>query len=101
MRLPGFGFLALLPLALADAARPHLEAGICPQSFINTAVARVVELGGSTAKITTQYNAKALVSSPESYVLALAGKNQEVPAFYEIQVAGKPAQGVMIDTLDE
>lgn len=97
MRLSGF--LALIPLALAKQA--HLQSGSCPQSFLNTAVARTVELGGSTATVTTKYNVKALVNDPESYVLALAGKDQDAPAWYEIQVGSKPVEGVVLDTLAE
>jgi len=94
-------FLALIPLALAKEARQHLQTGSTPQSFINTAVARTVELGGSTASVTTQYNVKALVDDPESYILALGGKGEDAPAWYEIQVGSKPVEGVVLDTLAE
>lgn len=101
-----FGFLAVLPLALAKEAssarrHPHLESGSAPQSFVNTAVARIVELGGSTATITTQYNVKALVDDPGPYILALGGKNSEVPAWYEVQIGGKAVNDVVVDTLLE
>lgn len=99
MRL--FGLLALIPLALAKEARQHLQTGSASQSFVNTAVARIVELGGSTATVTTQYNVKALVDDPESYVLALGGKGADAPAWYEIQIGGKPVEGVVLDTLAE
>lgn len=86
--------LALAPLALAS-----FEGGV-PQSFINTAIARTIELGGSTHVVTTQYNVKALVDNPETYVLALGKEGDEPPAWYEVLVAGQPVQNVVTDNVE-
>jgi oligosaccharyltransferase complex subunit alpha (ribophorin I) len=91
--------LALVPLALAIEVRQHLQTGSCPQTFVNTAVARIVELGGSTVAVKTQFNVKALIDDPEVYVLALGGENNEVPAWLEVQVDSKPVENVVIDSL--
>ncbi|BEI84724.1 hypothetical protein CcaverHIS002_0501250 [Cutaneotrichosporon cavernicola] len=82
-------FLTLIPAALARAAR-HLETGAAPQEFVNTAVARTVELGGSTTLIMTQYNVKALNDDPGPYILALGASGESEPAWYEVLVGGKP-----------
>ncbi|CAK9779343.1 putative oligosaccharyltransferase alpha subunit [Cutaneotrichosporon oleaginosum] len=80
-------FLTLIPAALARAAR--LQSAAAPQEYVNTAVARTVELGGSTTLVTTQYNVKALNADPGSYILALAASGQPEPAWYEVLVGGK------------
>jgi oligosaccharyltransferase complex subunit alpha (ribophorin I) len=64
------------------------------QNFLNTAVARTVELGGATTSITTQYNVKAQTDAPGSYHLALANEGEEEPAWWEIQVGGKFLDGL-------
>ncbi len=92
-------FLTLIPAALARAAR-HLETGAAPQHFVNTAVARTVELGGSTTLVTTQYNVKALSNDPGPYILALGGAGEPEPAWYEVLVGGK-AVAVEADRLGE
>lgn len=92
--------LALIPAALARAAR-HLESGAVPQTFVNTAVARTVELGGSTTLVTTQYNVKALTDDPGPYILALGAAGDSEPAWYEVLVGGKAVAGIELDRLGE
>ncbi|KAL1408707.1 dolichyl-diphosphooligosaccharide--protein glycosyltransferase subunit 1 [Vanrija albida] len=88
-------------LATASARRSHLDSDdATPQSFVNTAVARTVELGGATSLVTTQYNAKALVDNPGAYVLALGGQGAPPPAWYEVLVGGKAVDGVEFGSLD-
>lgn len=95
MLLPSLLALApAVPLALAK-----FEGGV-PQSFTNTAIARTIELGGSTHAVTTQYNVKALVDNPETYVLALGRAGDAPPAWYEVLVAGQPVQNVVEDTVE-
>lgn len=77
----------LAPVALALAP---------PANFVNTAVARTVELVGATTQVTTQYNVKSAVDSPGDYYLALAGKGDEEPAWWEVNVGGKEAEGVKV-----
>jgi hypothetical protein len=60
-----------------------------PSSFVNTAIARTVELGGATTHVTTQYNVKATEDGNGEYRLALAGKGDEEPAWWEVMVGGK------------
>lgn len=79
--------LLLLPvLALAAPAA----------NFLNTAVARTVELGGSTTSVTTQYNVKSLVDGPGEYWLPLVGTEGEEPAWWEVNVGGKGVDGVKL-----
>jgi len=76
----------LLPIVLA-ATSPA-------QNFVNTAVARTVELGGLISQITTQYNVKALVDGPGEYHLALAGEGDVEPAWWEVLVGGAPVEAL-------
>ncbi|TXT10813.1 hypothetical protein VHUM_02318 [Vanrija humicola] len=101
MRLtPFLGLVAVSAAASAAARRSHLDDGAStPQSFVNTAVARTVELGGATSLVTTQYNAKALVENPGAYVLALGGAGAPAPAWYEVLVGGKAVDGVELGSL--
>ena len=78
----------LLPLSLALSP--------IPQTFVNTAIARTIELGGATTQVTTQYNIKAISNSPGVYLLALAGETEEEPAWWEVMVGGKPVDGVKV-----
>lgn len=80
--------LSILLLPLALALSPPL------QSFINTAIARTIELGGATTQVTTQYNIKATTDSPGDYFLALAGERDEEPAWWEVMIGGKAVEGV-------
>ena len=75
----------LLPVAVALPA----------QNYVNTAISRTVELGGAIARVTTQYNVKALVDAPGPYHLALAGKGDDVPAYWEATVGGKTVDGAV------
>lgn len=92
-------FLTLIPAALARAAR-HLETGAAPQVFVNTAVARTVDLGRSTTLVTTQYNVKALSDDPGPYILALGADGEAEPAWYEVLVGGKVV-AVEVDRLGD
>jgi len=84
--------LALLPLLWAP-----LALGLTPPAnYINTAVARTIELVGSTTQITTQYNIKSTSNTPGEYYLALAGVGEDGPAWYEITVGGKEVIGKTI-----
>jgi oligosaccharyltransferase complex subunit alpha (ribophorin I) len=78
-----------LPLALALSTPP--------QNFVNTAIARTVELGGATTQIITQYNVKSLADGPGDYYLALVGKGDVEPAYWEVSVGGKAVQGAISD----
>lgn len=71
----------LLPLALAAPA----------QNYLNTAIARTIELGGATTSTQTQYSVKALRDSPGEYYLALgsATGGGQVAAWWEVSVGGK------------
>ncbi|KAK8847450.1 hypothetical protein IAR55_005308 [Kwoniella newhampshirensis] len=80
--------LLILPLALGLSPPP--------QTFVNTAIARTVELGGATTHVTTQYNIKATADGPGEYHLALAGEGDEEPAWWEVAIGGKPVEGVTI-----
>jgi len=75
---------SILPIVLA-ATSPA-------QNFVNTAVARSVELGGLVSQITTQYNVKALVDGPGEYHLALGGEGDSEPAWWEVSVGGVVVQ---------
>ena len=83
---------SLLPLFLA----PLAYAIAPPANFINTAIARTVELVGATTQITTQYNVKSVVDAPGDYYLALAGEGDEEPAWWEVNVGGREAEGVKV-----
>ncbi|OCF32578.1 oligosaccharyltransferase complex subunit alpha (ribophorin I) [Kwoniella heveanensis BCC8398] len=100
---------ASLPLALAALSAP-------PQEYVNTAIARTIELGGLTTQVTTQYNIKALsdvsVNAADSgagrkgngarageYWLALAEEDGLEPAYWEVSIGGKKVEGVRL--LDE
>lgn len=78
----------LLPLALALSPPP--------QTYVNTAIARTVELGGATAQVTTQYNIKATADEPGEYHLALSGDGDDIPAWWEVAIGGKAVEGVRI-----
>lgn len=99
MRL--FHLLALVPVAFARGAQRYLETGVAAQEFVNTAVARTVELGGSTTLVTTQYKVKALTDDPGPYILALGANGQSEPAWYEVMVGDKAVAGVELDRLGE
>ncbi|CAD6584510.1 MAG: dolichyl-diphosphooligosaccharide--protein glycosyltransferase subunit 1 [Tremellales sp. Tagirdzhanova-0007] len=88
MLLPSV-FLLLLPLSFAAFTPP-------PQTFINTLIARTIELGGATTQVTTQYNVKSSVDGPGNYYLTLAGDRDEEPAWWEVTVGGKAVEGVEI-----
>ncbi|KAK1921625.1 Ribophorin I, partial [Papiliotrema laurentii] len=79
----------IIPLSFLSVA---LAAALPPQNFVNTAIARTVELGGSVTHVTTQYNVKALVDGPGEYHLALGGDGDPEPAWWEVLIAGKPAE---------
>jgi len=84
--------LALLPLLWAPLALALSP----PANYINTAVARTIELVGSTTQVTTQYNIKSTSNTPGEYYLALAGVGEDEPAWYEITVGGKEVNGKVI-----
>lgn len=67
-----------------------------PQTYINTAIARTVELGGATTHITTQYNVKLTADGPGEYHLALAGQGEEEPAWWEVSIGSKAVEGVTV-----
>jgi oligosaccharyltransferase complex subunit alpha (ribophorin I) len=77
--------LTLLPLLWASTALALSP----PSNYINTAVARTIELIGSTTQITTQYNIKTTTNNPGEYYLALAGLGDEEPAWWEVSIGGK------------
>lgn len=75
--------LATLLLPLALAAAPS-------QNYINTAIARTIELGGATTTSQTQYSVKSVVDTPGDYILALSTSgDREVAAWWEVSVGGK------------
>jgi oligosaccharyltransferase complex subunit alpha (ribophorin I) len=78
--------LSSLPYLLASAAAVTAAPA---QNFVNTAIARTVELGGSITQITTQYNVKSLEDGPGEYHLALAGEDDAIPAWWEVLVGGE------------
>jgi oligosaccharyltransferase complex subunit alpha (ribophorin I) len=78
--------LLLLPFSLAAPA----------SNFLNTAIARTVELEGATTSVTTQYNVKSLVDGPGEYWLALSGKGGKEPAWWEVLVGGKAVEGARL-----
>ncbi|OXG13757.1 oligosaccharyltransferase complex subunit alpha (ribophorin I) [Cryptococcus neoformans Tu259-1] len=78
----------LLPLALALSPPP--------QTYVNTAIARTIELGGATAQVTTQYNIKATADEPGEYHLALSGDGDEIPAWWEVAIGGKAVEGIRV-----
>lgn len=86
-------------LALASAALGKYEGGV-PPSYVNTAVARTIELGGSTHSVTTQYNVKALADDAGAYVLALGPAGSQPPAWYEVLVAGQPVPDIAEDNVE-
>lgn len=92
MRL--LSILASVPLVLAARQVPVLQPERAPQAFVNTAVARTIELGGSTEQVTTQYNVKATENAPGDYILALGAANAAPPAWFEVLVGGKAVPGV-------
>lgn len=82
--------LALVPLIAAQVITPP------PRTYVNTAVARTVELGGASTLVTTQFNVKALADSPGPYHLALVGEGDALPAWWEVAKSGKPIEGVIL-----
>jgi len=76
----------LLPLAFAISPPP--------QNYVNTAIARTIELGGATTSVTTQYNIKSTTDAPGEYFLALAGDRSEEPAWWEVMIGGKAVEGM-------
>lgn len=83
--------ISSLPYLLASVA---LVAAEPAQNFVNTAIARTVELGGSITQITTQYNVKSLEDGPGEYYLALAGEDDAIPAWWEVLVGGEPVKSL-------
>ena len=79
-------------LLAASAIQLALAAGV-PQNYVNTAVARTVELGAPVTQVTTQYNVKALVDGPGAYHLALGPEDGNAPAWWEVSIDGKPVEG--------
>jgi oligosaccharyltransferase complex subunit alpha (ribophorin I) len=74
--------LALFLLPLSLAAPSH--------NFLNTAIARTIELGGATTSSQTQYSVKALSDAPGLYHLALStSRGKEVADWWEVSVGGK------------
>lgn len=67
--------LLLIPAALAAPA----------QNFLNTAIARTIELGGTTSSVQTQYSVKALSDRPGLYWLAIG----QGVGWWEVSMAGK------------
>lgn len=94
MRPPSLTSLALLIPCLTFSLAISV-----PQNYINTAIARTVELVGATTQITTQYNIKAGVDAPGLYHLALDGS--EEPAWWEVTVNGKEVEGVRLLSASE
>lgn len=86
---------SLIPLALITTV---LGASVPAQNFVNTAIARTVELGGAITQVTTQYNVKALVDSPGEYHLALGGEEDALPAWWEVSIAGKAVEDLVAVT---
>lgn len=89
MRSPFTSLLAIssvLLSALSSAASP-------PPTYENTAITRTVTLGGSISTITTLYNVKALTDSPGDYELALGGKGEDEPVWWEVLIGGKKLEG--------
>jgi oligosaccharyltransferase complex subunit alpha (ribophorin I) len=84
---------SLLLAGLAFAA-PRSDA------YINSAIARTVELGGATTSVTTQFNIKSLSDAPGEYHLALARSKGEEGPFWEISVGGKKVEGLQVDFID-
>jgi oligosaccharyltransferase complex subunit alpha (ribophorin I) len=80
-------------LALALLLAPITLALSPPANYINTAVARTIELVGSTTQITTQYNIKSTSNTPGEYYLALSGTGENEPAWYEVTVGGQEVTG--------
>jgi oligosaccharyltransferase complex subunit alpha (ribophorin I) len=90
MRLfPSLSILLLTALTPTSASPAPL------QNFINTAIARTIELGGATTSTTTQYNVKTQNDSPGMYHLALANDGEDIPAWWEVQVGGKVVEGLI------
>ena len=84
---------SLLLAGLALAA-PRSDA------YINTAISRTVELGGVTSTVTTQLNVKSLSDAPGEYHLALAQSAGEEGPFWEVSVAGKKVEGLVLEIVD-
>ncbi|EIW71206.1 hypothetical protein TREMEDRAFT_71088 [Tremella mesenterica DSM 1558] len=83
----------LLPIALLVSL---VQATSPPQNYINTAIARTVELGGATTSITTQYNIKSLIDDPSEYWLALAGSGDLEPAWWEVKLGGQDVESRLL-----
>ncbi|KAL7420065.1 dolichyl-diphosphooligosaccharide--protein glycosyltransferase subunit 1 [Cryptotrichosporon argae] len=78
--------LALAPCALAAP----------PANYVNTAVARTIELGTASTLVTTQYNVKALRDDGGHYLLALGGQGEIEPAWWDAVVGGESVGGVVV-----
>lgn len=90
---PSSSSLLLLPLG----ALPFLSATLAvsvPQNFINTAIARTVELIGATTQVTTQYNIKSTRDGPSVYHLAL--ERGAEPAWWEVSTGGNVLMGAKL-----
>ncbi|WRT64738.1 uncharacterized protein IL334_001672 [Kwoniella shivajii] len=82
-----------------SAALPLIWGLNVPQTYINTAIARTIELGGLTTQVTTQYNIKPTDNNPGEYFLALAGEKDELPAWWEVSLGGKKLEGRLVDDI--
>ena len=89
--LPGISFTIRM-LLLFTALLSAFAAAAPPPNYAHTAIARTIELGGTTTQVTTQYNVKALVDGPGAYHLALASRGDDVPAWWEVSLSGKAVE---------
>jgi oligosaccharyltransferase complex subunit alpha (ribophorin I) len=83
----------LFPLFVASCATALSP----PSNYVNTAIARTVELVGATTQFTTQYNAKSTTDSPGDYYLALGGTGDDEPAWWEVSVGGQEVEVKHVD----
>jgi hypothetical protein len=89
--------LAMRTSILSLLLAPCALALIPPANYVNTAIARTVELVGATTHFTTQYNVKSTTDSPGEYYLALAGVGDDEPAWWEVSVGGQEVQVKHVD----
>lgn len=61
------------------------------QSFVNTAIVRTIELGGSVAHITTTYAIKSQEDGLTTYTVALGRDDKEKTSWLEAKVKGQKA----------
>ena len=79
-------FWQLLPAVFLALALPCLSA----PSFENTAVVRIVDLGGSVTQVTTTYAAKALEAA-DTYTIALTAEDRGHTSWIEAKLKGESA----------